>query len=254
MSSLNNILKNVSDQVRACKLRLNNSKSKCIVIAKRPVDQNTLSKLQLNGEDLEFVSKARNLGITFNETLSWNDHIRSSIGKVYGMLRCLWHTKHCTPSHIRMLLAKAYLMPTLLYGCEIYAGCDSIHAAKLNVLFNNITRYIFNLKSTDSTSTYSIKIYNLTFNELLNLKQLCFLHKIIATREPRYLFEKITFLRSVRRNNLRSCTYQSLNSERQFFVRSTRLWNNLPTHLQRIDNIQMFKKELLKNNRYLRDI
>ena len=42
-------------------------------------------------------------------------------GKVYSVLRNLWAVIDSTAFTIRMQLAKACLIPVLLYGCEIFA-------------------------------------------------------------------------------------------------------------------------------------
>jgi len=167
------------------------------------------------------------------------------------MLRSLWATQYFTPMNVRMLLAKSYLLPTLTYGCEIYARCDSVHRQKLNVLFNNITRYVFGLHRMDHTSYFSIKIYDLPFDDHLKLRCLILLHKIIFTKEPSYLFERLTFTRSQRNNSIVVHSFRCLTSERQFFINSIRLWNGLPDSLQRIRNPLVFKTEALK---YLRSL
>ena len=46
-------------------------------------------------------------------------------------------------------MVKSHLLSTLLYGCEISDNCDYYDKCKLNLLYNNITRYIFNLKKFD---------------------------------------------------------------------------------------------------------
>ena len=66
-----------------------------------------------------------------------------------------------------MLSAKSLLLPTLLYGYEIYAICDSSDKSKLNKLFNNITRCIFCLRKFDHVSVLSVKIVSMSFDELL---------------------------------------------------------------------------------------
>lgn len=246
VTSINNTLLNISEWARNNKLSLNPSKSKCLIISKKQIDYNTIPELRLNNSVLEYVNTAKNLGIIFDRTLSWNNHICHATGKVYGMLRCLWVSHYYTPIHIRMLLAKSYLMPTLLYGCEIFANCDYIHRRKLNTLFNNITRYVFGLKRTDRTSIFSIKIYNISFDNLLKLKCLTLLHKIIFMREPKYLYDKLVFTRSLRNNGLLPCFFRSLPSKRQFFVHSIRLWNSLPASLQRISDTKLFKNEIIK--------
>ena len=146
---------------------MNPSKSKCIVISRNKIEYESLPNVILNDCIIEYVDKVRNLGLIFNRKLSWTDHITSIVGKVYGMLRTLWVNQCYTPVKIRTMLVKSYLLPTLLYGCEIYANCDYYDKCKLNLLFNNITRYIYNLKKFDHVSAFSIKIFSMSFEDLL---------------------------------------------------------------------------------------
>ena len=50
------------------------------------------------------------------------------------------------------------MLPTFIYGCEIFANCDNSDKYKLNLLYNNITRYIYSLRKYDHVSTYYIKM------------------------------------------------------------------------------------------------
>ena len=86
-----------------------------------------------------------------------------------------------------MLVAKCYLIPVLLYGCEIYANCDANDLRKLKVAYNNIARYIFNRGIRDSISVFSYQISDMCFENLLKFKSLIFLHKMIYTAQPNYL-------------------------------------------------------------------
>ena len=76
-----------------------------------------------------------------------------------------------------MLLPKTYLIPVLLYGCEIYASCDTNDLRKLKVAYNSTARYIFNRGILDSISEFSYEISDMCFENLLKFKK--FFHKII---------------------------------------------------------------------------
>lgn len=216
-----------------------------MIIGRRSIETTFFPKLSLNGTTIEYVDTAKNLGIIFNRTLTWNNHISSKIGKVYGMLRSLWITQYFTPLRIRTLIAKTYLIPTLLYGCELFATSDAESNRRLNVIFNNIARYIYGLKRTDHVSQYSKQIFSVCLNNFLKYKSLILLHKIVYTKKPGYLFNKLRFTRSNRSNNIIQIKHSYLISERQFFVSSIRLWNSLPCQLQQISNAFQFKIKLL---------
>ncbi|XP_075167477.1 uncharacterized protein LOC142239569 [Haematobia irritans] len=121
-------------------LSLNPSKSKCILIKKKSLKISLNVDIILNNERIEIVENAKNLGICFNSSLTWSTHIGNIIGSAYNKLRVLWNTQYYTPQKTRTLIVKSYIMPTILYGCELFSNTDANSKRKLNLLFNNITR------------------------------------------------------------------------------------------------------------------
>ena len=47
------------------------------------------------------MNEVRKLGVIFNINLTWNTHINSLTGKVYGMLRTLWVPQKFTPLRMK---------------------------------------------------------------------------------------------------------------------------------------------------------
>lgn len=247
IQTLNQELERVFIWATANGLSINPQKSKCIVIKKKLLETGPIPNIHLNNQQINTVDHVKNLGIMFNTTLTWTNHINYACGRTYSMLRTLWKTQHCTPVKIRMLLAKTYLLPTLLYGCELFASCDSISSSKLNVLFNNIARYVFDLKNHGPVSSFSKQIYGITFDNFLKTRVLIFLHKIIYNEQPDHLFKRLCFSRSNRGKRIISFKQQSLMSEWQFFVNAVRLWNSIPHNAQIINNAQNFKKNIFEH-------
>lgn len=245
LDQINTDLAKINDWAIHNGLCINPSKSKCIFLSKSNSAINDGFQIKINNNIIEFTSSCKNLGIVFDDKLSWSNHIASTVGKIYAMLRNLWAVKYSTPIEIRSLLAKTYLIPVLLYGCEIYANCTRYDFNKLKVAYNNIARYIYGRGPRDSISSFSYLIYQMSFENLLKFKTLIFLHKIITTQQPDYLFKALRFGRSVRGKKLIQTKHKSAFSQRQFFIYSTSLWNQLPNHIQIISNAIRFKNELL---------
>lgn len=225
-------------------LFLNPSKSKCIIISKKPVDSSNYPQISLNGTAIEYVDTAKNLGMVFNRTLTWDTHINAAIGKAYGVLRTLWPTQYYTPLKTRLMLAKTLIIPILIYGCEVYCNCDYNSRRKLNVAYNSIARYIYGLKRYDRISSFSKAIYNLSFDNLIRYKTLVLLFTIMHTHQPCYLFARLQMSSSIRSQQLIQFRSSCLTSERQFFVNAIRLWNCLPRNMKRIGDLRCFRTEL----------
>ncbi|XP_075162815.1 uncharacterized protein LOC142235445 [Haematobia irritans] len=134
---INSDLVKINNWAEVNKLCINPRKSKCIYIRKSDVDDN-IQGLYIDNTLIDYTSSTMNLGICFNEKLTWSNHIAKVSGKVHAMLRNLWAVQQPTPLDIRMLLAKTYLIPTLLYGSEIFHNCDIIDLQRLKITFNNI--------------------------------------------------------------------------------------------------------------------
>lgn len=244
---INMDLCNVHEWATANGLCINPRKSKCILIHKRSQSTSFNGVIRLGNSNIEMVDSAKNLGIIFDRHLTWSNHVIMTSGRVYGMLRSLWCSQWFTPFSIRMLLAKTYLVPTLLYGCELFAFCGSDERRRLNVTFNSITRYIYGLGRRDSVSVFSKQLFGVSFDSLLKCRALIYLHKIIYTCCPSYLYDKLTFMRSNRGNKIVQIRHRTHLSDYQFFINVIRIWNQLPLQLQTTSNASQFKTLLFNH-------
>lgn len=117
-------------------LVLNPKKSKCLVLSRNKKDVSYFPLILLNGCPIKYVDSPKNLGVVFNQTLTWKNHISYILGKTYGVLRTLWSTQYYTPLKIRALLVKTLIIPLITYGCEIFCKLDYESKRKLTVAFN----------------------------------------------------------------------------------------------------------------------
>ena len=128
------------------------------------------------------------------------------------MFRNLWAVT------IRMQLAKPFLIPVLSYGSEIFTNCDTDDRRKLNLAYYNIARYVFIKGRRGHISQFSYRIFEINFDNLLNIKWLILLHKIITQEQTIYLFPRIRLTRSNRGKKIIQYRLRTLLSQRQFFA------------------------------------
>lgn len=243
---LNTDLQAIYSWALANHLMINPKKSNFLLINNRTSAVTCEHLVKIGNQNILQVPKAKNLGVIFNQTLTWSDHVVAATGKVFGMLRTLYQTQYFTPIHIRTLLAKSYLIPVLIYGSELFTNCDSRSKHRLEVAYNSILRYVYGLKRFESCSAFRKSLYGVDIANVLNIKSLVLLHKIIYTKTPSYLYDKLQLGRTNRRILIVPMRHKLLVSEWQFFFTVTRLWNSLPSSIQLNGDANKFKQNLTK--------
>jgi len=166
-------INNWADENRLC---LNSKKSKCIVIYKKHFDTTQLQNLMIGNSPIKYEESAGNMGIAFNNTLAWSNHISKAAGRTYGLLRQLSTSQSFLPTQLCMLVAK-----TIVYGVEIFGHCDTQDTQKWTVACNSTVRYVFILRRTDHTSHLVNSILDLSLCQWIGLKTLIYLQKTVCT-------------------------------------------------------------------------
>ena len=99
VKQINEDLNNIAGYSSRNLLHLNASKSAYIVIGSHrnvlSVNNKSYPPILLNDAPLERHTFVKNLGVTFDEVLSWRKHISISIGKAYSKLKYLYRFKKC---------------------------------------------------------------------------------------------------------------------------------------------------------------
>jgi len=169
-------------------LGINPKNSKCLVIGKKLLSTLSLQKLYISHTPISYEVNAVYLGITFNNTLSWSNHIVKATGRIYALLRKFSFSKSVLTEEVRLLIGKVILMPTLLYGIEIFGNCDALDMRTLTVAFNLIVRYVFNLRLFEHVSDLTYNILELNLTSWIELRTLIFFHTIVTGGEPKYIY------------------------------------------------------------------
>lgn len=233
----------------ANQLRLNPKKSQVIVIGRDVVNTDSFPCVEISDDKIPYVNTAKILGLVFNQTLTWDDHVSLAVGKIYGTLRVLYLTCKYLPTKVKMMLVKTLLLPILLYGHQVFCDLDSISKRKLNVGFNSAVRFVYNLRRFDHISEYSDTIYGMPFETYLKYKTILCLFKIKCSGTPEYLFSKLVFSSSARSRVLIPPRYKFNVSKKQFFIFAIGQWNQLPARLRRLNDRVSFERELLRHYR-----
>ncbi|XP_055714971.1 uncharacterized protein LOC129809180 [Phlebotomus papatasi] len=211
---------------------LNARKSQALLVHSR--GRNPISfPLFLSDEEIPLSSKVKNLGVIFNDTLIWSDHVAEICRKVFLTLRTLRRYQTFTPRETRLLLVRTLIVPFFTYGCELFFRAHAEDHSRLRLAFNSCLRYVFGLRKYDHVSAYGDSILGLPLPGYLDTRVVDFISRILSTGRPRYLTELVVAGSSSRSSCLRVPGSGSRNFRNSIFVEGVILWNALPRERKR---------------------
>jgi len=232
INKVNLDLKSIENWSNINCLKLNPLKSQAMIIYKRAISIDNLPKIKLGNSIIEYTDKAKNLGIMFSSPFLWHDHISLIATKIYPILRRLWKFSYFLDFWTKKKLIVSLVLPHFLYSCVVFAGLREGEFHRLNVMFNDCTRFVANRKRCDHISDLSKTLLDCTFSNFLDFKVVTNFKKILNGFLPNYLFEKITFGRSTRNKNVIVPKHFDKTRELSFFVHGSKLWNALPNAIK----------------------
>lgn len=255
ISNINQDISKICDWSVSNYLHLNQLKTKTIIFGSPPLikslDVDSLPKVRVGDVELEFASTVKNLGVWFDQDLSWTRQLNSITSKIHFSLRQLRSSFHCFPLHLRIDLIRSLIFPHLDYCCLLLLGCPEYVDLRLKRLINLCIRFVFNLQGPESITPRYIEL-----NWLLpNYRRLLFLgiatYKLLKHTTPRYLADDLIF-KSV--NSIRPSRGSALDlfvpfaktefGLGSFKVTASNFWNSIPECIRNCDSKEVFSKKL----------
>ena len=124
-------LDNIANWLKANKLTLNMDKSKLLYFDLSPACKRDIFDVYINGEPLEFNSKAKYLGVTIDNKLTWHQHIENIKNKINKGIGILKQMHHLLQEDTLVSLFNAFVKLYVDYGSLTWGGTTNIHLLKL---------------------------------------------------------------------------------------------------------------------------
>ena len=220
-------------------------KTSILLISKKIPEIDQLPDLVLQGSKIAVVEKVKNLGFYINSSLNCTDHINYVVRRIYIILRGLRYSKEYTPYEIRLRLIKQLIIPLISQFIFVFNDLDSVNCRKLTSAINDATRYVCDLRKYDRLASHRNLILGMSLKDYICFRTCVFLHKLMNTKTPTYLYDKLCLGHSTRNRVLIVPKFRYLESSRLFFVSAIRLWNTLPATFRNIAAANSFKRHLL---------
>lgn len=256
MSALNYDLHNMVTYSKNHCLNLNSAKTTAIMFGKRNIREHFLANystsIKISKDILKFSDTIKSLGLWIDKDLRFTYHISRNLQKAYANLKAIYQNRLILDSKTKILLCESLVLSQMNYCDVIYDKClNNVDINRIQKLQNSCLRLIFGIRKYDHISYTFQHIKWLKMKNRRELHSACCFYKILKTKTPAYLYNKITFRTDVHTLNLRhKNTLTTPMHCTQFFKRSfsyniSKCINNLPFELVS-KNSRTFRSQILK--------
>ena len=237
------------------KLVLNASKTEIIIFGSQHLlNKVNLTSISLCGVNVSITDKVRNLGVTFDSLLSFEQHSKQLSSSCFFQLRQLWSIRNCLSDTSSEILVHAFVSSRLDYCNSLFLSCSKSVLDRLQKIQNAAARLILRAKRSDSASPMLQQLHWLKIPERIEFKSCLTTYKCLNNLAPSYLSDFCTPLNMISlRSDLRSVASGKLNvpkcktvsyGDKSYPIAGPRQWNELPTVLRNSESVNSFKKEL----------
>ena len=206
LSLLSSTLDEVYAWLTSNRLSVNPSKTEFLIIG-NPQQRNKIqsSSIVFCGNIISPSTSARNLGVTFDSSMSLTKHISSICKFAYYQIRQLRQIRSSLDISSAIILANSLVISKLDYCNSLLSGLPKSSINRLQVVQNSLARAIYpSAKRSDHVSPLLHKLHWLPVSSRIEFKIATLTFKVLKFQQPGYMFDLIaTYIppRSLRSSN-----------------------------------------------------
>ena len=244
--SINECLKKIESWMNEFFLRLNASKTKIMVFAPPAISKLIhIHGTFINDKCIRFVDVAKNLGVWFDSSLTFEYQTSKVVSSCYESLRNIYKIKHFIGYEQLRTLVSSLVFSKLDYCNSLYCGLNLKEIKKLELVQNTAVRLVFGKSKFDRSSLTDLYMsaHWLRIKERILFKICLIVHKCIWTDAPRSLKHMINQA-SERTKLLVEIKVHTSYGDRAFARAGPKMWNCLPKDIREENETCSFKKKL----------
>ena len=248
----------VSHWFKQNKLTLNISKSSVLYIGTRRKFMNNLTcneSLTVNNADLEINNNYSYLGLTIDNSLTWNNHVDMLCKKLSSRIGGLYRLSQLLSESCLIHLYYALIQSVIDYSLTIWGHTSSINIKKIPRFQNRATRICTQNFNYDIPSI--TLIHNLGWLNVIQRREYLtglLMFKCRSCDAPNYLSDLFVETMFVHNRTTRTTNDHLLNIpfahtnyyKSSLSVYGANLWNKIPLVIRQAQNVKLFKG-LFKN-------
>ena len=233
-------------------LKFNASKTEVLLIHdRRGADVPDDITLRVSGNTIRPSSRARNIGVIFDETLSMIPHINGMSSTLHYHLRNVHRIRSFLPRAAAEQLVHALISSRLDYGNALLMNLPACRLRPLQLAQNTAARIVMRAGRRDHVTPLLRSLHWLPVEARIKFKVAMLTFKALHGMAPDYLslrlraYNPTRSLRSSDEGLLMPSAWRVRNyGLRRFSVAAPLLWNSLPTEIRKCHTLTSFKKNV----------
>ena len=224
------------------KLQLNDDKTELMLVCPKKYRSHPSipDSLVLNNVPISFSSSVRSLGVTLDQSLTFEKHISNICRIAYLELRRISSVRHYLSTEATKTLVCAFVLSRIDYCNSLLAGVPKYLLDRLQKIQNNAARLILRTSKYDHITPMLHSLHWLPVSSRIEYKLSTLVFSAVSGTGPAYLSELLQLYtpsrqlrcssdtRIFRTPIVRTKTY----GERSFLYKAPRVWNDLPHMLR----------------------
>ncbi len=173
-------------------LKLNDSKTEFFISAS-PYNMKRLSNITIQIGSTEIIpsSTIKNLGVSFDTSMTMSDHVTSLCKSVNFLLWNMARIRRFLDRDACSNAMRALVLSKLDYANALLSGCKNRDVARLQRLQSRAARIVFQVSRRHSTSPLLDSLHWLPVDKRIKFKTLLYIYKALNDLSPVYLTDCI---------------------------------------------------------------
>ncbi len=229
-------------------LQLNLAKTELLVFPATPTLQHDFT-IQLGSSTITPSASVRNLGVIFDDQLTFKEHIAKTARYCRFALHNIRKIRPFLTEHAAQLLVQALVISRLDYCNALLAGLPSNTIKPLQMIQNAAARLVFNEPKRAHVTPVFVSLHWLPVAAHIQFKTLMLAYKTTTGSAPTYFHSLLQIYipsRSLRSASERRLVVPSQRGSkslsRTFSFTIPGWWNDLPTPIQNAGSLSIFKQ------------
>ncbi len=232
-------------------LLLNTNKTQCMFVGSRglisQIPSNTT--LQVDGATIVPSSSLKNLGIYFDQNMTFDSHVNKISGKIFSTIIYINRIKDNFSKSARKTVMQSLVLSIINYGIKVWGTTNKTHMYTIQKLQNFAAKVALGGAAKHEHATPFLRELGWLRIKEKYMLELGIMMYNVTRSSPNAIYHmplvsELSTVNTRQQQQLYVPKYNTCTGARSTLVAGPRLWNSLPPHIRDAHSLYTFKNQL----------